>query len=234
MELKKNPKNDLNKRSGVYFAIGLLTVLLLAYVALEWKTYETTYHPDTGMNVIEDDIEEDVPIFQLETPPPPIVPVIPTQIEVVEDEDPVKETFIEANDPNQNTEVLDNDSLTIIDDEPEPEVNWITIEEVPVFPGCENAEDKRACFGEMMQKHVKKVFRYPELEQEMGIQGRVSVMFDIQKDGTIGNIRKRGPNGNLENEAVRIISKLPKMIPGKQRDKNVKVSFAIPITFKLQ
>ncbi len=85
-----------------------------------------------------------------------------------------------------------------------------------------------------MQQHISKVFRYPELEQEMGIQGRVNVVFDIQKDGSIGNIRMRGPNDNLENEAARIIGKLPKMTPGKQRDQNVKVSFAIPITFKLQ
>lgn len=234
MELKKNPKKDINNRSGVYFAIGLVTVMLLAYVALEWKTYETDYHADNGMNVIADDIEEDAPIFQLETPPPPKVPVIPTEIEVVENEDPVEETFIEAIDTNQDTEVLDNDSLTIIDDEPEPDVNWVTIEEVPVFPGCENETDKRACFGKMIQKHISKVFRYPELEQEMGIQGRVNVQFDINKDGSIGGIRMRGPNKNLEHEAARIIGKLPKMIPGKQRNQNVKVSFAIPITFKLQ
>lgn len=234
MELKKNPKKDINNKSGVYFAIGLVTVMLLAYVALEWKTYETDYDINIGMNELDDDVSEDAPIFQLATPPPPKVPTIPTKIEVVEDEDPVEETFIEAVDPNQDTEVLDHETISVIEDEPEPEVNWVTIEEVPVFPGCENASDKRACFGEKMQQHVRKVFRYPELEQEMGIQGKVNVMFDINKDGTIGNIRKRGPNGNLENEAVRIIEKLPKMTPGKQRDQNVKVSFSIPITFKLQ
>ena len=85
-----------------------------------------------------------------------------------------------------------------------------------------------------MQKHIVKNFRYPELEQELGIQGRVNVMFEIQKDGSIGNVRMRGPNKNLEKEAARIIDKLPKMTPGKQRGKAVKVPFSIPITFKLQ
>jgi len=68
----------------------------------------------------------------------------------------------------------------------------------------------------------------------MGIQGRVNVMFVIDKDGSITDINMRGPNANLEKEAKRIISKLPKMTPGKQRGTAVKVPFAIPITFKLQ
>ena len=86
----------------------------------------------------------------------------------------------------------------------------------------------------MMQKHIRKNFRYPELAQEMGQQGRVNTQFMINKDGSIGSIRKRGPHELLENEAVRILSKLPKMTPGKQRGTAVKVSFSIPITFQLQ
>jgi protein TonB len=86
----------------------------------------------------------------------------------------------------------------------------------------------------MMQKHIGKNFRYPEIAQEMGVQGRVNVMFVIQKDGSIGNVRMRGPDKNLEEEAARIISKLPKMTPGKQRGRPVRVPFSIPITFKLQ
>jgi len=85
-----------------------------------------------------------------------------------------------------------------------------------------------------MQKHIRKNFRYPEIAQEMGVQGRVSVVFVIQRDGSIGNIRMRGPDKNLEAEALRIIKKLPKMTPGKQRGRAVKVPFSIPITFKLQ
>ena len=68
----------------------------------------------------------------------------------------------------------------------------------------------------------------------MGIQGRVYVNFVIAKDGSIQEIRMRGPDKNLEKEAQRIISKLPKMIPGKQRGRPVRVPFSIPITFRLQ
>ena len=86
----------------------------------------------------------------------------------------------------------------------------------------------------MIQKHIRKNFRYPEIAQDMGIQGRVNVLFVIQKDGSIGDIKMRGPDKSLEAEALRIIQKLPRMIPGKQRGRPVKVPFSIPITFRLQ
>ena len=57
---------------------------------------------------------------------------------------------------------------------------------------------------------------------------------NVKKDGSIGNIRYRGPDKNLEKEALRIIEKLPRMTPGKQRGRAVRVPFSIPITFKLQ
>lgn len=233
MKLKKNPKKDINNRSGVYFAIGLVSVMLLAYVALEWKTYEKS-NAYTGDLSIPDDIivEDHMEKFVIEKPK--IKQVLPPKIKIEEDDIEVDETPIESTEVDIDTKILEVSDIKLVENEPEPEVNWITIEEVPVFPGCENESNKRACFGKMIQQHINKVFRYPELEQEMGIQGRVNVMFDIRKDGTIGNIRKRGPNDNLENEAVRIIGKLPKMTPGKQRDQNVKVSFSIPITFRLQ
>ncbi|WP_235856417.1 M56 family metallopeptidase [Flagellimonas oceanensis] len=113
-------------------------------------------------------------------------------------------------------------------------VPFATIDEVPVFPGCEDASDKRACFREKIQAHIRKHFRYPEAAQEQGIQGRVSVLFTIDANGAISAIKKRGPHELLENEAERIIGRLPKMQPGKHEGKIVKVPFAIPITFRLQ
>lgn len=108
------------------------------------------------------------------------------------------------------------------------------IEQVPVFPGCEDTSDKAACFNEMMQNHIFKNFRYPEEAQEKGIQGRVAVMFTIDDQGNVVNIQKRGPDPTLEAEAGRIISKLPKMQPGKNEGKPVDVIYSIPINFKLQ
>ena len=233
MEPKKNPQKDLNKKSSMYFVFGLLLVLAMVYVALEWKTFESDIYIDQAMNTKEREIEEEyVEEFVIEQPI--MKQVLPQEIKIEENDTEVEETEIIAIEVDANTEVLEISDLEVIDEPDEVEVNWVTIEEVPIFPGCEDEKDKRACFNAMMQKHIRKNFRYPELAQEMGLQGRVSTQFIINKDGSIGTISKRGPHELLEREAARILSKLPKMKPGMQRGTAVKVPFSIPITFKLQ
>ncbi|SHJ76408.1 outer membrane transport energization protein TonB [Maribacter caenipelagi] len=234
MEPKKNPKADLTKNSSLYFVIGLFVVMLFTFVAFEWKTYDEVNDYDISMNV-DDLLDEEVPMTeQIKTPPPPPPPAAPEIIEVVEDEEEVEETVIESTETSQEEEIVEVDDVVVDEIEEDVDVPFAVIEDVPVFPGCENESDKRACFNKMIQKHIGKNFRYPEIAQEMGVQGRVSVMFVIQKDGSIGNVRMRGPDKNLEKEAARIISKLPKMTPGKQRGRAVRVPFSIPINFKLQ
>ncbi|SHJ59404.1 energy transducer TonB [Pseudozobellia thermophila] len=234
MEPKKNPKADIGRNSGLYFVIGLALTMALVYGALEWKTYDEVNDYDISMNV-DEELDEEVPMTeQIKTPPPPPPPAAPEIIEVVEDEEEVEETVIESTETSQEEEIIEVEDVEVEEEVEDVDVPFAVIEDVPVFPGCENESDKRACFQKMMQKHISKNFRYPEIAQEMGIQGRVSVMFTIQKDGSIGNVRMRGPDKNLEKEAARIISKLPKMTPGKQRGRPVRVPFSIPITFKLQ
>src|SRR5690606_37183026 len=113
-------------------------------------------------------------------------------------------------------------------------IPFAVIEQVPVFPDCEYSQDKKLCFTQRMQEHIMKNIHYPEEAQELGIQGRVSVLFLIGVDGSIVDIRTRGPHELLEGEARRIIEKLPKMQPGMHKGEAVRVPFSIPITFKLQ
>ncbi len=234
MQLKKNPKADLTKNSSLYFAIGLASVLLFSWVAIEWKTYEKSAFDYEALNVDDED-DEEVPITeQIKTPPPPPPPPpAPEVIEIVEDEEDIEETVIESTETDQEeiVEIVD-----VVDDFEDVDVPFAVIEDVPLFPGCEKVakSDRRKCFQEQINKHIRKNFRYPEIAQEMGVQGRVYVNFIISRDGSITNIRMRGPDKNLEKEAKRIISKLPKMTPGKQRGRPVRVPFSIPISFRLQ
>ena len=189
------------------------------------------------LSVLEDE-EEDVPITDMKItppPPPPPPPPAPQVIEVVEDEEEVEETVIESTETDQE-EIIEVEDVAIEDDFDEVDVPFAVIEDVPVFPGCERVakSKRRECFQDKINIHIRKNFRYPEIAQEMGIQGRVYVNFIISRDGSIIDIRMRGPDKNLEKEAERIISKLPKMIPGKQRGRPVRVPFSIPITFRLQ
>jgi len=233
MQPKKNPKVDLNKNSGLYFAIGLALVLFIIWRGIEWKSYDKSAYLYESLNVVDDD-DEEIPITeQIKTPPPPPPPPAPEVIEVVEDEEEIEETVIESTETDQE-EIVE---VEVLEEEFEDvDVPFAIIEDVPIYPGCENVpkSKRRDCFQEQINKHIRKNFRYPEIAQEMGIQGRVFVSFIISKDGTISNIRKRGPDKNLEREAERIISKLPKMTPGKQRGRAVRVPFSIPITFRLQ
>ena len=234
MEPKKNPKADINRNSGLYFAIGLAFTMFVVWRGLEWKKYDEAVNYDIALNV-EDQLDEEVPLTeQLKTPPPPPPPAAPEVIEVVEDEEEVEETIIESTETSQEEEVIEIEEVEVEEVEEDISIPFAVIEDVPVFPGCEGASDKKACFQEQMQKHIRKHFRYPEIAQEMGVQGRVNVMFVIQRDGSIGGIRMRGPDKNLEAEALRIINLLPNMTPGRQRGRPVKVPFSIPITFRLQ
>jgi protein TonB len=153
---------------------------------------------------------------------------------VVEDEEEVEETVIESTETNED-EIVEVEEVEIEEEFDDVDVPFAVIEDVPIFPGCEKVakSERRKCFQEQMNKHIRRNFRYPEIAQEMGIQGRVFVQFIIGKDGNISGIRTRGPDKNLEKEANRIISKLPKMTPGKQRGRPVRVPFSIPVTFKL-
>ena len=225
MDPKKNPKADLAKNSALYFAIGLCLVLFLSWKLVDYKTYEKS-SIEIGMLTVNEDEIEDVPLTeQLKTPPPPPPPAVVTQVlEVVKDEEDV-EAVIESTETTQE-EIIED--VEVMEEEVEADV--------PLFPGCERVKksERRKCFQEKLDKHVIKNFRYLEIAQEMGIQGRVFVTFIIDKDGTITGIRTRGPDKNLEKEAARIIGKLPTMTPDKRRGRAVRVPFSYPINFRLQ
>lgn len=241
MELKKNPKADLNGNSGLYFVIGLTIVLFTTWRLLEHKTYQTSQEFETVLNVM-DDMKEDVPITEIvrtATPPPP--PAAPDVIEIVEDIEEVEETIIESTESSQDKFVEDAivsvDDVEVGDEDEDISVPFAVIENVPVFPGCESLTseaEKKACFSQKIQEHIQANFKYPKTALEMGISGRVYLQFEIDATGKVSNIRKRGPDRLLEDEAVRIIASLPQMKPGTQRGRPTKVGYSIPINFMMQ
>jgi TonB family protein len=98
------------------------------------------------------------------------------------------------------------------------------VDEMPQFPGGENA----------LMEYVSKNVVYPEEAKEKEIQGRVFISFVVEKDGSIGEVKVlRGIGGGCDEESVRVISDMPRWKPGKQKGKAVRVSYQIPIMFKL-
>lgn len=233
MKPKKNPKIEFGRNNNLYFLSGLALVLLLVFIALEWKSYLPEPAYDTTLNIVDELNEEVVVLKKLELPKPKEIPVKPQEIEIIDDDLEIEESLIDKTEPGPEENILEPNDIVIMDIDDDDPIPFAIIEEVPVFPGCEDAIDRRECFNVMIQKHILRNFRYPESAQEMGIQGKVTVMFTITKDGFIDNIRYRGPAEILEQEALRIVKKLPQMIPGKQRGSPVDVPFSIPINFKL-
>ncbi|MEM7382575.1 MAG: energy transducer TonB [Bacteroidota bacterium] len=240
MRPKKNPKADLNRNSGLYFVIGLTIVLFTTWRLLEFKTYDKPEEIVQVLNV-PDEFREDVPITEITmtTPPPP--PTAPAVIEIVEDVAMVEETIIESTESSQDMAVSDAivmvDEVDVAEEEEEIIVPFAVIENTPIFPGCESIEseaERRNCFNQKIQEHIKKNFTYPKTALELGIKGRVFVHFEIDTKGFVRNIQKRGPDRMLEDEAERIIASLPQMQPGQQRGKPAKVGYSIPINFIMQ
>jgi len=214
-------------------------MLLLSWQALEYRTYEKD---DIAMDILDvkTEFEEEIPIVSVNTPPPPPPPVaVQESIQIVEDVEEVEETIIESTETGQDDaiqEVAEVSDIEVEEVDEDVQVAFAIIEDVPVFPGCEGLSKSKTkeCFQNKVQQHVVRNFSYPQPALDMGLQGRVSVIFIIDADGNITGIRSRGPDKILEKEAERIISLLPKMKPGKQRGKPVKVGYAVPIFFKFQ
>lgn len=115
-------------------------------------------------------------------------------------------------------------------------VPFAVIEEIPVFPGCEDVEKKERmnCFNAKMNEHVKKNFIYPSKALKKNIEGKVYVQFVIDKEGNVVDVQTRGADPILQTEARRIFSLLPKFKPGFQKGKPVNVRYAMPLNFRLR
>ena len=116
------------------------------------------------------------------------------------------------------------------------DVPFAIIENMPVFPGCEGTEEElKKCLQDSITTHVNKNFNtniQKELKLEPGIQ-RIYVMFKIDKNGNISDAKSRAPHKALQEEAIRVVSNMPKMIPGKYHGQAVGVKYSLPIAFKV-
>ncbi|MFP2995783.1 energy transducer TonB [Spongiivirga sp. MCCC 1A20706] len=242
---KKYTKHDANlqKNNGLIFAISMVLTLLAVYFVIEVEVPEKqvayvepeVLYEEVTYTINNFRVEEEQKIEEVVKKEKKVVKNI-EKILVDENDDSGKETDI-VTEPDPSTEKFDPNAVTVI---PEPDPDFIipasTVEQVPMFEECLEVPktEQRKCFEEGMMNHVKKTFRYPDVAIDLGLNGRVYTTFTIDKSGNIKDVKLRGPHKILEKEAARIISKLPKMIPGKQGIHNVNVSFSLPITFKLQ
>lgn len=223
MEVKKNPKADLEKLRTIFLQVGLIVVLAFIFAAFEWEGSSSDENVLGEMETVMVE-EEIIPITKQEEiknlPPPPAVIEV---LEIVEDDAVIEnEVKMDDSEANEHTEVQ------VVEVKQEEEVdeviNFYVIEDKPEFPGGEAA----------LLQWVAKNTQYPPIAKDMGIKGKVFVQFIIDKEGKVTNVEIiRGVDPSLDKEALRVVKSMPSWKPGKQRGKPVKVSFQIPINFTL-
>ena len=108
---------------------------------------------------------------------------------------------------------------------PDPNKVWPNVQEMPTFPGGEKE----------LFKFLEKEMNYPDFALRNGIQGTVYLTFVINRDGSVGDIKLlRGVDDFLNNEAIRVVKKMPKWKPGIQNGNAVRVQLNLPVKFKIR
>ncbi len=229
MEIKKSEKANLENKKLLFVEIGLVISLLITYVAFEWTSKETVVSTleDTTEVVLEEEI---IPITQETPPPPPAAPKIPVlsdQIDIVDDEIELEDDMFMnlEDDASLGVEIMDYVEVEeeVVEEEAIP---FQLVEEKPSFQGGD---------ANQFSKWVNQRLVYPEIAKENGVQGRVTLQFTVEKDGTVTKVKVlRGVDPSLDKEAVRVVSSSPKWKPGKQRDRAVPVTYTFPVIFQLR
>lgn len=166
-----------------------------------------------------------------------------TIIDIVEDEEVKNEvkTQEELREDNRmigGTDISDGvDDLTknvitqeviVVEEKPKEDnivYNTANVQQQPEFPGGEAA----------MYKWLNDHINYPAVAAEEGVQGKVIVQFIVSKTGSIEDVKAiRGPHKALEAEAVRVVKSMPAWNPGRNNGQAVKVTYVLPVTFRLQ
>ncbi|GAB1855327.1 hypothetical protein MHTCC0001_01600 [Flavobacteriaceae bacterium MHTCC 0001] len=135
------------------------------------------------------------------------------------------------------SDTRDAEPMEISRIEQDIEVPFAIIEEPPIYPGCENLDKNQTkrCMADAIQKFVRTKFD-SQIASKVGLVGRqrINIIFKIDRKGKIINVHSRARNSELEEEANRVISLLPKMQPGRQRGRTVTVPYSLPIIFQVE
>ena len=228
MELKKNPKADLEKRRGLYLEIGLVVILAASLVAFNIKSYDAEETTIIQRDAVQE--EEEIIIQtqeqELPPPPPPEAPEVTTEFEVVQDDKEIENELVVDAQVDEDTKNIEITPVKIEEEEEEEDVQIFTVvENDPEFPGGMEA----------LYKYLAQNIKYPQLARDNNITGKVYVTFVVERDGSIANPRVlRDIGGGCGAEAIRVVKSMPKWTPGKQRGKAVRVQFNLPVNFQLQ
>ena len=226
MEIKKNPKVDVQNKRVLLLEIGLALALLAVIGAFLYTPREYEIEQiEQVVAVVEEEITEITRQDQKPPEPPKRteITVITDILNIVTNDEKI-ETSVDFAEFAEDVEIIQQVAVeeeVIEDDQP-----FVKVEQMPSFQG-----------GDLMtfRNWVMQKVKYPQIAQENNITGRVLLMFVIERDGSLTNIQVlQTPDSSLSDEAIRVLKSSPKWTPGKQRNQAVRVKYTLPIDFRIQ
>ena len=226
MEIKKNPKVDVQNKRVLLLEAGLALSLLFVigaflYTPREYKIEQV----EMVAAVVEEEITEITRQDQKPPEPPKRteITVITDILNIVTNDEKIS-TNVDFAEFAEDVEIIQ--TVAVEEENLEDDQPFVKVEQMPSFMG-----------GDLMtfRNWVMSKLRYPQIAQENGITGRVLLMFVIEKDGSLTNIQVlQTPDSSLSDEAIRVLKTSPKWTPGKQRNQTVRVKYTLPVDFRIQ
>ncbi|MEN9918936.1 MAG: hypothetical protein RL662_1372 [Bacteroidota bacterium] len=248
-------RESSSKRHIVAFAISIVFVTVLAAMpafldAVKPKDDNLGGVDDafelSNLNNPEEKVPEEDIIRQETAPPPPPLkatiqftpPVITEDSKVAEDKEmksieelnekkdiQISIATVDGTNDKNAVDIAELKEHKVIVEEKEPEKPFVSVEQMPQFPGGDSE----------LMKFIGSNLKYPTIAAENGIEGRVVIRFVVSSDGTVKDVQVvRALDPSCDKEAVRVVKSMPKWVPGKQNGRNVPVYYTLPVLFKLQ
>ena len=230
MEIKKSPKADLENKKMLFLEIGLVIALLVCGAALAFNTKpEPEPYTPPKQDVREQEFEMDRTVQEQEQQQPEQqkakTQVLADVLTIVSNDTKIETPDLLFSDDASAFDDFEFEVEEVVETIVEEEI-FVTAEEMPTFQGGDLSK-----FRNWVQNNVK----YPQIALENGIQGNVVIKFVVEKDGKLSNIQVlQSPDKTLADAAVQVLQKSPKWKPGKQRNKPVRVTYTLPVSFKIQ
>jgi len=247
-QIVKTPqKHDANlqKNSTLYFQVGLILTLLATYGLFEmqfqtksivWEENYPETEPNVYVNYVPEPTPEPVKAKKVE---PVRQKLLAINFKPIDNNSSIKEP---TKDVVTEPIPLSKPTITKKPSKPAPPekstYSIIGVEQVPIYPGCEDFktnDELRACMSKKIGRLISRKFD-SDLAGELGYAGkqRINVQFKIDKLGNVIDVKARAPHAKLEREAINTINKIPKMIPAMQSNKEVVVTYSLPIVLQVQ
>ena len=236
MEQKKTRRADIDQRRTTGFLLGLVFVLSIFYVSLEWNSVDS----DDGIDPIDlDELMHESELVPMsneeltsrieekqEAPKTEQLHVVDDQVELQSD-DVEAAVEGEGDDDEQLLQELqeeDDKALAALNVDPNNPLNFHIVEDLPKYPGG----------AVEFMKWLTRNLQYPATARARKTQGKVVAVFYVEKDGSITGINvTQSLSPECDREALRVLRKMPKWEPGIQNDQPCRTKVCIPIVFKL-